>query len=519
MACDPKILAAKLNEAENALGRAMRAATKSDFVRAWNETTSAIALATEAKAMCHDDVPHEHPAPSPSPTPTPAPAPAPTPAPAPAPTPTPTPTPEPTPTPTPAPTPSPTPTPAPAPTSRIHLTPPTPLIFTQEDIERFTRADVWNIPAATPADQAAFRFFGNWTGELNYDDALLYPGQPGRAHLHIYTGLPGVNAFSTLDSMLQTEKTFWVGNETMRPAVWHPAALLDGQVKIHDHVLVYYKHRAMDECLPALPDPVDRVAREAMIMERTAIVMARDGLDRGKARQVAYLELCREYHTANGTIYGPENIPLGMCMIGGHKMDATRGNADYLLIVNNVQFVAPTITEAFAKWEAAGGAGDVPAGSMLLERHGLPHYWNGELGSSDYRSHVSFGNRGALTEYMPMPPATHPRSIMHVTVQRRFTQRAGEPPMNRLRLSSDAEGMQAGATSHVDYISLWPEWSRNSIWQNIIEKHLSTSTSGNACNYGNGRTAVNPGHTLDGWKGHPRFVPIPENHFADGHSH
>src|SRR3954447_20280216 len=38
-------------------------------------------------------------------------------------------------------------------------------------------------------------------GQLSYDDPIVYPGQPGKSHLHQFYGNLGANAFSTYQSL------------------------------------------------------------------------------------------------------------------------------------------------------------------------------------------------------------------------------------------------------------------------------------------------------------------------------
>lgn len=70
MACDTIVLAAKLTQAKNTIARSVTAAKIKNLPKFWTETTLAMKQINEARAMCHDEVPHEHPAPTPKPTPT-----------------------------------------------------------------------------------------------------------------------------------------------------------------------------------------------------------------------------------------------------------------------------------------------------------------------------------------------------------------------------------------------------------------------------------------------------------------
>lgn len=192
MSCDPVALYAVLNEAENAIGRAMRAARKSDFARVWTETNVGIARAKEALAMCHDDVPHEHP------------------------------------TPTPTPTPPPTPTPAPVGEPFADI-----------------RYEDWIAPAGAHVDkegapEGAFRFTAN-IAKLGQFDPIVYPGQDKVGHLHQFWGNVEVNPNSTHASLCASGASSVQGNMLNRSAYWTPVLLLNGKAWLPDWIANYYK--------------------------------------------------------------------------------------------------------------------------------------------------------------------------------------------------------------------------------------------------------------------------------------
>lgn len=197
MSCDPVALAAKLNEAENALGRAMRAANKSNFAKVWIETKAGIAFANEALAMCHDDAPHEH---------------------------------------------------EPPPATDV-LASSVPLIASN-----FDKAS-WIAPAGIPPSNApdvvgAFRMTGN-VSHYNYDDPLVYPGKPGAAHLHEYVGNTLTDAHSNYDMLRTTGGGTTEGGPINRSAYWQPPLLLGDMVAVPKYVTIYYKRLPIDS--PRLP--------------------------------------------------------------------------------------------------------------------------------------------------------------------------------------------------------------------------------------------------------------------------
>ncbi len=75
-----------------------------------------------------------------------------------------------------------------------------------------------------------------------YDDPIVFPGQPGRSHLHMFFGNTETNAFSTTDSIVNSGGGSCNGFELNRSAYWTPA-VLDGQgnAVVPDMIILYYK--------------------------------------------------------------------------------------------------------------------------------------------------------------------------------------------------------------------------------------------------------------------------------------
>ena len=62
---------------------------------------------------------------------------------------------------------------------------------------------------------------------FSYDDPIVYPNQPEKAHLHMFFGNTHVNAFSTYDTILNSGSSTCNGKELNRTAYWVPA-MMDG---------------------------------------------------------------------------------------------------------------------------------------------------------------------------------------------------------------------------------------------------------------------------------------------------
>ena len=103
----------------------------------------------------------------------------------------------------------------------------------------------WGLPASMGSDPVGAFRFNCGAGQLLYDDPIMYPGQPGKSHLHQFYGNLGVNASSTYTSIRTTGDSTCAptpGAPVNRSGYWMPA-MLDGAGNVvrPDRVLVYYK--------------------------------------------------------------------------------------------------------------------------------------------------------------------------------------------------------------------------------------------------------------------------------------
>ena len=78
---------------------------------------------------------------------------------------------------------------------------------------------------------------------MAFDDPIVYPGQPGKSHLHTFFGNTGTNANSTADSIANTGNSTCRGGTINRTGYWVPTMIDTGSgapVK-PDSLIVYYK--------------------------------------------------------------------------------------------------------------------------------------------------------------------------------------------------------------------------------------------------------------------------------------
>lgn len=306
------------------------------------------------------------------------------------------------------------------------------------------------IPASNSPDiVGAFRFICG-AGQLAYDDPIVYPGQPGKSHLHQFYGNLGANANSTFASLRASGDSSCnnMGNGTAanRSAYWMPA-MFDGKGNVvqPDYVQVYYKQ------VPA-----------------------------GSAE-------CQSMGKCVG-------IPNGLRFIFGYDMINNRKSTYpghyHCEGAGSTTKVTQSITEQ---------RGLCAVGAKLVALVDTPKCWDGKnLDVADHRSHLSDMVSGKC-------PATHPYLIPQFTLGAHYTVAAGDD-VGLWSLSSDAmhPELPKGSTFHADYFEAWDE-SVKHMWQdNCINKKLNCSGG----DLGNGQQLKGASQPAYGWSNPRRLVPI-----------
>ena len=368
----------------------------------------------------------------------------------PVPAPVPPPAPEPTPAPLPVPPPAPAPVPAPV---DVVPTPGLPAIASNFDVnsELVKSWGTGAIPAsALPDVVGAFRFLCK-PSHLSYDDPVVYPGQPGKSHLHQFFGNTLADANSTYVS-LRTTGGSTCNSPLNRSAYWMPAMLNDkGQVILADYVSIYYKRRPATDPLCA------------------KIGVACVDLPRG-LRFVFGANMLNMADKPTGTGYfncdGPGAVP-------GHYPDLVTAQKN------------------------------CPATARIGAVISAPECWDGKnLDSADHRSHVAYS--AYIGQSYAQCPKTHPYVIPTFTLGAWFAQGAQVEPWH---LSSDEmpDGMvmTPGSTLHADWFGAWDD-AVMKIWgDNCINKLLNCSGG----DLGNGQQLrMFPGFSLIA---NPRVVTRP----------
>ena len=60
---------------------------------------------------------------------------------------------------------------------------------------------------------------------MSFDDPIVFPGQPGRSHLHTFFGNTGANADSTAESIRGTGNSTCRGGIANRSSYWVPTLI------------------------------------------------------------------------------------------------------------------------------------------------------------------------------------------------------------------------------------------------------------------------------------------------------
>lgn len=307
---------------------------------------------------------------------------------------------------------APSPTPEPAPPQVVYDTTAS-LSEVPSGLEVATLLGAKSLPPSSAPDVVgAFRFLCG-PGQLSYDDPIVYPKQPGKAHLHQFFGNIEANAHSTYETLRKSGDSTCM-NALNRSAYWMPA-MLDGKGNVvrPDHVAIYYKRRPKS-------DPFCTSAAKGCV-----------GIPRG-------LRFIFGWDQSRPDQEQPENASKFnfKCVQGDHP-----------------------VTESFPDMvEVAKVCG---AGQRLMAVIATPQCWDGvNLDSPNHRSHLADMQRGASTNWQNRCPDTHPWIIPQFTMGVSYSIVVGDQPQ-LWHLSSDLmlppDRRRPGSTFHSDYFEGWED--------------------------------------------------------------
>lgn len=244
------------------------------------------------------------------------------------------------------------------------------------------------------------------------DDPIVYPGQPGKSHLHAFFGNTGTNANSTAASIANTGNSTCRGGTANRTGYWQPA-----------------------------------------------MIDTKDGTP------IQPLSLQAYYKTGYNGVR-PEDVkpfPDGLRMISGNPMATTPNTA-----VGSFNCDLDDGTNS-------GGVGSIPTNCKsetgLLVNVNFPQCWDGKnLDSPDHKSHMAFSNNAfvtaaqlagkpiewwqTLTTTQGCPP-THPVALAAISLGVWYQIPKDPSEAKRWRLASDMYEGPAGYSLHADWFNGW----------------------------------------------------------------
>lgn len=269
-----------------------------------------------------------------------------------------------------------------------------------------TNDDIYNEALLDTTNSGYFRVKCE-VSHFAYDDPIVHPNQPGRAHLHMFFGNTNANAYSTFDSLLNTGTGTCNGEDLNRTAYWVPA-LLDsqGNALLPDQVMVYYKNdnfrlNGANELVNPFPDNL------RMISGNAAAVTPQTGYTGAWQAQPAISFSCGPAYNSND------------------KRQAL-------------------IPDCFGN------------GNHLEMQIAFPQCVNEELGTyqSD-QSHISYSENGY---YGVRCPDSHPTDISSIMYRIFFNVADYGGSLTNLHLSSDVKMdriLPGGTTAHADWYGAW----------------------------------------------------------------
>lgn len=102
-----------------------------------------------------------------------------------------------------------------------------------------------------------------------YDDPILFPDQPGKAHLHTFFGNTDANAHTTQDTLENSGSSTCNGQELNRSGYWVPTMFDgDGNVRVPNDISIYYKGEIFNNSGRFPTDQTGNVNPGSQIFER-----------------------------------------------------------------------------------------------------------------------------------------------------------------------------------------------------------------------------------------------------------
>jgi len=255
---------------------------------------------------------------------------------------------------------------------------------------------------APASDIGAFRT-GCQVSRFAFDDPIVYPGQPGKSHLHTFFGNTGIDAYSTATSLSTTGNSTCRGGTINRSSYWVPSMI---DTRTGAPLAPMFESNFYYKTGYALPP--------AVISEVPLGLRMISG-------------------DAKGSPSAPSSAATYSCV-----WDGGNGNSAWS---SSIPTECPVVTGR---------------DSWLIMSVDFPQCWDGvNLDSPDHKSHMTIpvnvkaNNTGNC-------PATHPVALPQIAYQVLYQVKvADEPKYWRLASDNYDTTKPAGYSGHGDYFMAW----------------------------------------------------------------
>lgn len=296
---------------------------------------------------------------------------------------------------------------------------------------------------------------------LSYDDPILFPGQLGATHLHLFFGNTLTDYNSTYASLRATGDGTCGGGPLNRTAYWMPAMIDSAQnkVRIPFSFQWYYTNFRRDLLTYNSPrcdqvNPLNRTLADGRIAACPQYAMKR--IERGVRAIFGYKAGADAYPTTY----------VGNMLATAWECQDTSGNQ----VGSGYRYLHHRTDSALGVTSNAS----CPANGKVAVRVISPTCWDGTHGSTitgrdgfDHFAHASEDGHSNVH-----CPATHPYKFLEFTVIADWNYTGGIAQVANWYLSSDRYGgadHEAGKTFHWD---MW--WA----WNDTIQDHWSKNIHG-----------------------------------------
>ena len=257
-------------------------------------------------------------------------------------------------------------------------------------------------PSASGDGTGAFRTVCEFS-HMAFDDPIVYPGQPGKSHLHIFFGNTGINANSTATSIANTGNSTCRGGTINRSGYWAPAIIdtRDGTPVTPQSMIIYYK-------------------------------TGYNGVKPGDIK----------------------SLPQGLRMIAGDS----KNSAPY-------QWGGPAHFTCIDASGSGPQTQNIPVtcatGNIIWASVTFPQCWDGvNLDSPDHKSHMSYPVAGSC-------PSTHRVAVPEITVNIQYPVTDMSALARwRLASDTYDPTIPAGYSSHADWFNGWKSEAMDAFVQN-----------------------------------------------------